>query len=219
MYKIEIVTLVKKMKKIFILLTILLYSKLGLSQNTSEFGIYIMHIDVDVENASFFAQYYWWNKFKTPADTSRLKEMSKVEFVNGDISKFETNESVEIKDSTYINGKCTGRFPFQTNFKDYPFDSQQLIITTENVNLTKNSLELEQDFKAYLSNDDQIVALDTAFIASNFKIISTRFSKTEKTYKTTFGDPRYTDPLSYSRLNYIITIKREPLSFLLIVIM
>lgn len=189
------------------------------------FGIYVKNMVIEEKGKSksnrFSADAYWWMRYQYPKDTSAVSEIENIEFVNADISEDAVDErhitvdSITGDKTMYLTGHLKGDFLYFPNYRYYPFDKLVLSLIIENKNLTSQVYELIPDSSSYDGKEEKIMGIANDINFPNFKILESRFIRSQKNYETNFGDLRFPKHLNYSRLNFSVVIERNSYPFLL----
>jgi hypothetical protein len=189
------------------------------------YGIYVKNIMLEErakeKSNRFTINAYWWMRYEMPEDSSVLKEIENIEFVNSDIHENEIDEkniffdSLTQKKVVYVTGHMKGDFVFYPNYKYYPQDKLILPVTVESKNLVSEKYQLIPDTSSYEMSSEKIMGIANDIEIPGFKITKSRYKNDEKIYETNFGDLRFQTHLKYSRLNFEIILERESTTFLL----
>lgn len=215
-------------KMIFLLQILICNSLFSFSQKTPPkiyFGIYIKNIMLEErakeKSNRFLIDAYWWIRYEIPSDTSLIKEIEKIEFVNAEIHENEIDDRYYFTDSmtsiknAYVTGHVNGDFMFYPNYHHYPLDKLILPITIESKNLVSEQYQLIADTLSYEKASEKILGVANDIEIPSFVITNSRYKNREKTYETNFGDLRFQTHLRYSRLSFEIILERKSLTFLL----
>ncbi len=73
-------------------------------------GYYIKALKMNNKDENADIDFYYWYHFKLPKDTSDMKSIYNLEFVNGDISSNEIQEERIIGNEYYLTGRIKGTF-------------------------------------------------------------------------------------------------------------
>jgi len=169
----------------------------------------------------FTVDAYWWLRYETPEDTTLIKEIENIEFVNGDNIEFGTDFRNEFIDSfskkkiVYLAGHMKGDFVFYPNYRYYPQDKLVLPITIESKNLESAKCQLVADTASYEIVSEKVMGVANDIEIPSFTISNSRYINNEKIYETNFGDLRFQTHLKYSRLKFEIILERKSTTFLL----
>ena len=124
-------------------------------------GFYVNAVrGVDWTAENFLVDFYWWIRYPKPASEEDRKLAESLEFVNGDLEraaprswnrKFRNERRYPdpTGDEEYVAFRSVGRFYFDADFRNYPFDRQRLPIVIEHEVLTTEELELVDDEDSY----------------------------------------------------------------------
>ncbi|RKD89860.1 ligand-gated ion channel [Mangrovibacterium diazotrophicum] len=180
-------------------------------------GLHINDFSINSSDAIFYVNFYWWCKIPLSVPDSLISEYSTLEFINArpdaEIVIGDTRKTIFYY---IVSGTCKGEFNYTPNFRDYPKDRQVIPIIIESANLPEDLLVLNPDTLSYANSAFQ--GFDDRITLDEYKLASSKFNKSTKIYKTTFGDPDYSLSANYSRLNYEVTVKRNSRSYLLKII-
>ncbi len=167
-------------------------------------GIYLMNLyNLDVNEYSFYADFYIWFRWKGDLDPCSI------EFVNGVEKWGVTNElfaeeSKELPDGWNYNGmRIEGRFYHSFALNRFPLDQHALSIRLENTDYTMDSLVYLPDTSRFLFRDD--------FIIPGWEIKNAEMATHTNAYNTNFGDPTG-GRSAYSNFTFYLHLKR-PLSY------
>jgi len=222
------------MKKIIILLICFVYLKpmIAHSQEKKEvvkvtYGLFIKKVVPNFREGTFYAEFYWWIKFKNDSTTSgwRNDDIINIEYVNAcqsengsGISEIQENKVIG-KDEYYYNGYHQGDFYFNPDYTSYPFDTQSLNISIENTLIPASQLIFVIDTASFISSgaekkyfglsDDLLRAKST-----NFNIAKSELTTLSGLYNSNFGDPDFPNQSSYSRVSVGIFISRSFIPFI-----
>ena len=218
------------MKNIILFLFVISIYSFSFSQEKSKepikvtYGIFIKKIVPNFKDETFYAEFYWWVKFKNDSAKSGLKntDIVDIQYVN---SQSSTSES-EIEEEKYLGnnmyyyeGYHQGNFFFNPDYRHYPFDEQILNITIENKLLPLSELEYEIDTASFLfsgsKKDNFGLSNDVlANKSSNFKIDKSIISTKEGIYNSNFGDVDFPSISKYSRIDVGVLINRSFMPFI-----
>jgi hypothetical protein len=187
-----------EMKKAFLIVMIswFIFPAWATNPHIVTFGVYPVGIyDVDPANGAFSISYYaWWrttDKNYNPAKS--------IEIVNArDYShKFGTRGKVGDEYYAYVHYYAKIHQPWDS--KNFPFGRQFLTVKMEDFS-DANKIVFEPDYKES--------KLHSEFTMPGWNIIGMRLIKSVTHYATNFGDA-HIDGSSYSRLSFIIEVKRN----------
>lgn len=192
-----------------------------------KFGIYVKQLHIDLKTNNFTADFYWWIKYPTNFDTAIASkvEIENIEFANcldceSNLKTYLEEEKV-IKETKeyYLTGRTKGTFNFTANFKNYPFDTQNLEIFIENTLLPSSKIEFLPDDSSYVRSnapinmrglsDDLLDETNMSIKINQSKLFSAPF-----VYQTDFGDPTFETHSSFSRFHFIISVSRHIFPYL-----
>ncbi len=178
-------------------------------------GVYIKTIKINQVDENFDVQFYWWTRVDSidlKKDYSFVKE---IEVINADINEFEIVETkIDTINKTYFvtgHGKVT--IPYKSEYRNFPFDKQQLSISFENKNYNITSLIYVADNKTpsiNKLNDNSIDILN----GDQYKVDKLGVNNFEHSYNSNFGDPEIHNYETYSRISFNIFIERNPFGIL-----
>lgn len=188
------------------------------------YGLYIKNIMLEErakeKSNRFNVDAYWWMRYEIPQDTSLIKEIENIEFINSEILENEIDERTVFIDSAtgkkiaYITGHMKGDFIFYPNYRYYPMDKLVLPITIESKNLLSEEYQLIADTASYERSSEKIMGVSNEVEIPSFVLTDSRYRSNEKIYETNFGDLRFQSHLKYSRLNFEIILERKTTTFL-----
>lgn len=204
----------------------IIYCKDSFAQSKSkivqlEYGIYLKKLVPDFKENKFYAEFYWWIKFKNDSSKSGFTndEVMNLEYVNAvEASKNAFEEEVQEKrelDSTtfYYTGYHQGYFFFNPNFLLYPFDKQEFTIQIEHTLLLNDQILINPDIESYKISKIQsgLFGLSSELVKSEIsgmKILKSEFKPETSNYNSNFGDPEFPPVSNYSRLTYSVNLDR-----------
>lgn len=222
------------MKKIIILLICFVYLKpmIAHSQEKKEvvkvtYGLFLKKVVPNFKEGTFYAEFYWWIKFKNDSTTSGWNndDIINIEYVNACQSEI-GNSTAEIQEKKiigenefYFTGYHQGDFYFNPDYSSYPFDIQTLNITIENSLIPSNELVFKIDTTSFIESgaDKKFFGLSNDLLTvktTNFNISRSEISTLMGLYNSNFGDPEFPSQSSYSRLNVGVFINRSFVPFI-----
>lgn len=188
---------------------------------TLKFGIFLKKIVPDFKENKFYAEFYWWVKFKNDSTTSGYsnQDFINLQYVNGcetpnDAFTSEIQEERSLGNNTfYYTGYHQGSFFFLPNFSNYPFDRQELKIELEHALMLDEELHIVPDFasfrKSKMSKDFYGISTDLLTNPSiSLKIDKSSIKQGGCTYNSDFGDPDFPANSKYSRLTFSVSLDR-----------
>lgn len=173
-------------------------------------GIYVKTIRIHEAEELFEVLFYYWVRVDSIDVNKDYSHVSNIEFVNAESESELDYDTLDVSNRMYLAiGSCKAQIPYKANFKRFPFDVQSLIISLESKvdgydNLVYIPDNLTPPINAVEHKSIDILNGDQFFI----KNLSARPSK--YTYETNFGDPNIEGFDSYSRMDFIIDIDRDP---------
>lgn len=181
-------------------------------------GYYMKSILIDSKEEKAAIDFYYWYRFDIPKDTSLIKTLASVEYVNGDLQSNEVHETKIIGNQYYIAGRAKGEFGFIADYTAYPFDKQIIPIQLEHTMLTSDQVEIVVDSQSYLnsgvSGDKWGLSPDLNF--KDMIFVKSLFQSDSRLYNTNFGDFTLTDYQSkYSQMSCNIYVKRNSIPYML----
>ena len=185
-------------------------------------GAFIYDIqDVDLANDSFTADFYLWFRWKSPKidPTDSIEPMNSDAFQNtttsqtgGVAGKMLYPEPLDMPDgSKYQAFRYSGVFARKMNLEKYPFDTQNLVIVFEDQNQDTRDLVFVPD-----STPVKVSPLVTI---PGYELGSPRLIVKEHQYPTNFGDISTPSDLKYSRIIIELPLEREPLPYMVKIIL
>jgi hypothetical protein len=180
-------------------------------------GYYIKALKMNNKDENADIDFYYWYHFKLPKDTSDMKSIYNLEFVNGDISSNEIQEERIIGNEYYLTGRIKGTFRFSSDFTSYPFDKQKLLIQLEHAVLTDDQIIVVPDTISYIRSkkDKTLWGVSSELDSKDVILSKTEFIKDSRVYETDFGDTELEPVSSYSRLSFYIHVKRNAVPYTL----
>ncbi|MEO6037932.1 MAG: hypothetical protein ABIQ93_05915 [Saprospiraceae bacterium] len=185
------------------------WSSLSAQPQQVRTGVYLMNLyDLNMDEHSFYADFYVWFKWRGPRDPS------KIEFVNA-IEKWSINNTafdgdstpVMLKDGTkYKILRIEGRFFHSFSLDRFPLDRHALDIQIENPEYPADSL-------VYLADTSGAGIRQTLDLVG-WEQGGCRLETKVHDYGTNFGNPQE-NAQRYSNLTYSIALAR-PLSYFLL---
>ncbi len=180
--------------------------------------------NLDQKTSSYTADFYLWFRYKQDIDASNI------EFTNYSVErldsgeKLELNEPIETKTEggiTYDLYRMKADFKEQFVFDDYPFDKQKISVRFRHSHKTRENLIYVVDVVGLedISGQGMLKKLKESEVFStitDWKIESAEIFQDTMKNNSTLGKQELlnTDAvLEYSRLNLVINIKRNFLSF------
>ena len=161
-------------------------------------GFYLSAIrDVDWEQRLFYADVYWWIRYRVPETDAEKEVIEAIEFVNSDPANcfqrvlerkvVATNRGNE----AYVNYRTVAFFHFDPDFHKYPFDSQTLPIVVEHETLAAENFVFVDDTESYSAarSDSTRWGLAPDVALPEFTIVSSDRKVSTHEYETHFGDP------------------------------
>jgi hypothetical protein len=184
-------------------------------------GFYFKTISLQENEETFEADLYWWVRVDNITDSVSVKEASNFEFINGKTDLFETDQVVLdwSKKYYYATGRCRAVFPFESDYRSFPFDRQRLPVKIENTVAGAGDIIYEVDKASFLSAKEAeghfgVSELDI-LNGSDHVVLGSEWKAGNMEYKTNFGDPTISEFETYSRLESCIIVGRNPWAFFL----
>ena len=180
--------------------------------------------NLDEKTSSYTADFYLWFRYKGDIDASNI------EFTNYSVErldsgeKLELNEPIETKTEggiTYKLYRMKADFKEQFVFSDYPFDSQKISVRFRHANQQRENLIYVVDVVALqdISGEGMLEKLQESEVFStitDWKIESGDIFQDTIQDNSTLGKEELVNTdgsLEYSRLNLVVNIERDFLSF------
>ncbi|MBK9735964.1 MAG: hypothetical protein IPO92_13800 [Saprospiraceae bacterium] len=186
------------------------------------YGLYIRQMVPDFKAGKFYSEFYWWTRFQNDSTITKIgnDEIMNLEYVNGfqnDVGKIKSEITNIIKqaDHYYVyQGLHQGEFYFNTDFRSYPIDKQQLTISVESVNLLIDKLKIIPDTSSFLKSDKSKKfwgVSDELLDSKNFgfNIYKAEIKSDSGYYNSNFGDDFFPDKTNYGRITSTIFINRS----------
>jgi hypothetical protein len=184
-------------------------------------GFYFKTISLQENEETFEADLYWWVRVDGITDSVEVKNASNFEFINGKTDLFETDQVVLDwnKKYYYATGRCRAVFPFESDYRSFPFDRQRLPVKIENTVSGAADIQYVFDKSSFVSAKEKegfygVSELDI-LNGSDHIVIGSEFRDGNIQYKTNFGDPTISDFETYSRFESVIVVGRNPWAFFL----
>lgn len=169
-------------------------------------GVYLMNLhDMNMDEHSFYADFYIWFKWKGPLDPTNIEFVNSIEKWSLAQSGFDNDSTVTLRDGTkYRILRVEGRFFHAYSLRRFPLDCHALDIQIENPEYPADSL---------------VYVPDTALVRSTLNLVSwqnggCRLASTLHDYGTDFGNPEENARV-YSNITFFIDLSR-PLSYFLL---
>lgn len=167
-------------------------------------GIYLMNLyDLNVDEFSFYADFYLWFKWKGERDPTDIEFVNAVEKWGFTQEPFH-EEPLKLPDGYLYNGmRVEGRFYHSFLLDDFPLDQHKLDIRIESVTYPLDSLVYLPDTGTVLFRKDLLIPgweINGAEIATNSNF-----------YNTNFGEPGRTGA-AFSNFTFNLNINR-PFSY------
>ena len=171
-------------------------------------GVYLMNLyDLNMDEHSFYADFYIWFKWKGPIDPTNIEFVNSIEkWSMASAASGDGSDSL-LKDGTrYRIFRVEGRFFHSFLLSRFPLDQHALDIQIENPEHDADSLVYVADTAgAAIRNTLQLVGWETRACTLESKIHD---------YKTNFGNPDE-NAQRYSNLTYSITLAR-PINYFIL---
>lgn len=187
-------------------------------------GFYVNAIrDVDWEQRRFYADVYWWIRYRAPENEAEREVIEKIEFVNADPANSSHRELERKEIATqrgkeiYVNYRTVAFFHFDPDFHRYPFDAQTLPIVIEHETLGEEKFVFVDDTESYSASqgDPKRWGLADDVSLPEFSIISSDRAVSKHRYDTHFGDPTLIEGVAHrdasftcSRMTLAIHLRR-----------
>lgn len=167
-------------------------------------GIYLMNLyDLNIDEFSFYADFYLWFKWKGERDPTNIEFVNAVEKWGFTQEPFH-EEPLKLPDGYFYNGmRVEGRFYHSFLLDDFPLDQHKLDIRIESVTYPLDSLVYLPDTGTVLFRKDLLIPgweISGAEIATNMNF-----------YSTNFGEPGRTGA-AFSNFTFHLNINR-PFSY------
>lgn len=187
-------------------------------------GFYVNAIrDVDWQQRRFYADVYWWIRYRAPENEAEHEVIEAIEFVNSDPANC-SQRVLERKEvlgnrgkEIYVNYRTVAFFHFDPDFHRYPFDSQTLPIIVEHETLAAENFVFVDDTESYSASrgDPMRWGLAEDVSLPEFSITASGRRVSNHRYQTHFGDPTLIQGASHrdasftcSRMTLEIHLKR-----------
>lgn len=164
-----------------------------------EFGMFITNLhDINFSDNEFQIEFWSWflspKLDYLPSERTEITNSKKFSIRNANTQKFDDN---------YLHSQVfKGTIKKQWDIRDFPFDTQTLIISLEDTIETTDSLVFSIDETSSIAND---------VIPEGWRLQSFNVVAAESDYPTTFGDPRTSADTNYkfSKVEARLTLKRN----------
>lgn len=180
------------------------------SQIICKAGFYVKTIKINQTDENFDVLLYYWlrvDSIEIGKDYSGIKD---IEFVNADTEIGEPDyEHTDTAGRYYfVSGKCKATIPYKADLTRFPFDILKLKISLENTVSNQSTIRYIPDSQFLAPNfkQDNIEILN----GDLFSLQETKVLENSYTYTTNFGDPQIKGFEKYSRLDFVISLKRNP---------
>ena len=185
-------------------------------------GAFIYDIqDVDLANDSFTADLYIWFRWRSP----KIDPSDSVEPMNSDAFQNTTTsqtggvagkqlypEPLTMPDgSKYQAFRYSGVFARKMNLEKYPFDVQNLVIVFEDQNQDTRDL-------VYVP-DNPPISISPSVTIPGYELEAPKLLVVDHQYPTNFGDTSAPPNLKYSRIIMELPLKRDPLPYMVKIIL
>lgn len=171
-------------------------------------GGYVNDIqNLDLTSHSYGVDLYLWFRWKE----RRLNPSTTFEFINpyelwGHVLKPEFDSPVSLPSGElYQVMRNQGRFSTKLLLYDYPFDRQTLVVELESQSRSLDRLR-------YVA-DERPIAINPDLVLPGFVIGQPRLKVVDRTYPTSFGDPRDATHSRFSRVRIEIPIHRSVFTY------
>jgi len=170
-------------------------------------GMYLMNLyDLDVNQYSFYADFYLWFNWQGGRDPMNIEFVNAVEKWGFSQSNFH-EEAREKADGSLYNGmRAEGRFYHSFDLRRFPLDRHELDIRIENVEFPADSLVFLPDTTGELFRQD--------FVIPGWRIEDAAVVSQTYRYATDFGEPDQAGS-RFSNFTFQLTVSR-PLSYFLL---
>ena len=177
-------------------------------------GIYIQTIQIHQQEEVFDVLFYWWFRVDSVDPKIDYVDIADIEFVNADTQLGIDKKSDDLsKGFYYVTGRCKATIPYKANYANFPFDTQMLEISIENKNSNIDSILYVPEDKGPFMNElkqNNIEILN----GDQYSISQLRCNNSVYAYKTNFGDPEVKGNEQYSRISFIVDLRRNPAGIL-----
>ncbi len=173
-------------------------------------GIYLMNVyDLDVNEYSFYADFYLWFKWKGERDPTNIEFVNSIEKWGFTQTMFHDTALV-LPDGYFYNGmRVEGRFYYSFALSRFPLDRHSLDIRLENIIYPMDSLVFVPDTSTVFLRNDLVIpgwSIEKSSITSHVNF-----------YETGFGDSsQRADRFSNASFHLVIS---RPWSYFLLKLM
>jgi hypothetical protein len=174
-------------------------------------GIYIKTIRIYEAEETFDILFYYWLRVDTADVNSDYSFISNIEFINSEAEvEVDIDSMFAVDKFYYVTGICKANVPYKADFKRFPFDVQSLIISLESkVDNIDNLVFIPDDktppINTWKNNNIEILNGD------QYSIDTLIVNQSNYTYETNFGDPNVKGFDTYSRMDFVVKLKRDPI--------
>ncbi|MBK7871349.1 MAG: hypothetical protein IPJ74_12080 [Saprospiraceae bacterium] len=167
-------------------------------------GIYLMNLyDLNVDEFSFYADFYIWFKWKGERDPTNIEFVNAVEKW-GFTEEIFNEEPLLLPDGYHYNGmRVEGRFYHSFILDDFPLDQHNLDIRIESVDFPLDSLVYVPDTSTVFFRKDLLIP--------GWEISGADILTNENFYNTNFGEPGRSGA-AFSNFTFHLNINR-PFSY------
>ena len=184
-----------------------------------KFGIYVKHLAIQKSGFLFDANFYWWMKVPINHKSIDMENpLKNIEFTNAENIETLIIEKTIVGNEYLINGSAKGTFLYEANYRNYPFDSQNLSIIVENTTDEKNKCIMLSDSFAYFKNGyfDINKIIHKGIYLEGISIKGVKIKNDDGFYNSNFGDQEANiQSTTYSRLSYNFLVERHYFSYFL----
>jgi hypothetical protein len=177
-------------------------------------GVYIKTVRIHQADELFEVLFYWWIRVDSVDVNGDYSHVSNIEFINAEAETEVDYDTLDPVTQTYlVVGRCKASIPYKADFRRFPYDIQSLVIAIENkVDNVDNIIFVPDNLTLPINSIEH----------SNIEILNgNQFSIKELTarqanyvYETNFGDPAIEGFDQYSRMEFVISVDRDPMGLM-----
>jgi hypothetical protein len=177
-------------------------------------GIYIKTIRINQAEENFEVLFYWWLRVDSIDVDFDYSVIEDIEFINADA---ETDIDVTTIDTLnryyFVAGRCFGTIPYKADYRQFPFDTQSLIIALENRSYNQDVIRYVPD--DLTNNINRVEENNVEFLnGDQYVLHKMQADESKYVYMTNFGDPAIEGNDTYSRVQFVIGVDRNPMGII-----
>jgi hypothetical protein len=177
-------------------------------------GVYIKTVRIHQADELFEVLFYWWIRVDSVDVNRDYSHVADIEFINAESEMEVDYDSLDPDTRTYlVVGRCKASIPYKADFRRFPYDVQSLIIGIESkVDNVDNLIYISDNLTPPINSIEHsnIEILN----GNQFSIRGLEVRPATYVYETNFGDPSIEGYDQYSRMEFIISIDRDPMGLM-----